>query len=954
VKSAPFFLSVLLGLMLATQLKAQFPVMQQWSQVNGLPSNIVFDVAQDSRGYIWFGSEKGLSRFDGKDIRQFVHPKMNGTAVSNVFEDNQGRIWCQNFIGQKFFVTADSMHFAEKLPVAGNYSPILQNEEDAFVIGSSDKLSVYDSETLAPKRQLQLKGQIITLNLENTQLWAMTAEELYRFENEKLIGTYSISHLPNPAAYLLGWMNGRMYAFPKMSNDGFCYEVFPSQGKQNLLPSDVVVQSVRVFGDSMLWVGTTAGLYLFDREMNPLFAGHALLKGHSISSTMQDRDGAFWISTIDHGIYRIANLNTLQWESRDESFTVFSHRNDAEEILIGAESGKVLNLNNDGLKTSIDATTRHRVSAILNDSIRNMTVTASDKIYASQEGKQVISFIGAGKDLLKTNEGLLVIAATGAVKVWDMNMPKSELKHIDLGTLVFRSNSVVQHAKSGKVQVATSIGIWEFDPRTDSVATELLPDLVANHLLWMGDTLVAATQNGILLFRAGKQIASLGENDGIKGSVGRLQFYRGMLYARAEHVIHTISPSNLKVGLLQSSVLGSTISFTDYLVQDGFLFLTSGSRIIRGALFKSAVAVLIPQVELLELRSNDRIIDCPLPEVLNYDQNSIQIRYSVPWFDDLASLHVQYRVNESEWQTNNPLLRTITLPFLSAGDYKIELRVLLEDGRVSAAETIQFRIRAPLYKRLWFQALMLFLLASSFYTLYRYRVLMMGRQNLLLQEKLKLEQDLERSLLASIRSQMNPHFIFNALNTIQSYIYSNDRNNAVNYLGKFAQLTRKVLDMSNHESVSLAEELEALNLYLELEKMRFEESLEVKLDVASDIYPEGCKIPPMLIQPYVENALKHGLLHRKENRKLRCSFRKEENVLVVEIADNGIGRKRSREMNKKSARQHVSFSTAATQKRIELMNRTLPEGFSVEYIDHVNEAEEPEGTTVILYMPITT
>jgi len=942
---------VLLGLMLSTQLHAQFPVMQHWAQPTGLPSNIVFDVAQDSRGYIWFGSEKGLSRFDGKDIRQYTHPNMNGTAVSNVFEDNQGRIWCQNFIGQKFFVIADSMHFEEKLPVAGNYTPVLLNEEGELVIGSAEKLSVYEPSTLALNRQLQIDGHIITINLQQKHVWVMTAENLFQFKDEKLISTTELPHIPNPADFLLAWMNNKMYAFPKMGNEGFVYEVFPSQTKMNVLPNDVVVQSVKVFGDSMLWVGTTAGLYLFDREMKPLFAGHSLLNGYSISSTMRDRDGAFWISTIDHGLYRIPDLSTIQWESREESFTVFSHRNDAKEMLIGTESGKVLSLGNDGLKTSIEAATRHRVGVILNDSARNMTIRATDKIYMSKEGKSFATFTGAGKDFLKTNEGLLVLALTGAVTVWDMNRPKSELKHIDLGSSTFRSSSLTQHPKNGKVQVATSIGIWEFDPRSDSVATLLFGDVIANHLIWLGDTLVASTQNGIRLFRHGKQIAALDKADGLNGSVGRMQLYSSTLYARAENVIYEIRPSDLK--LRESSLVSSNNPVIDYLLKEGFLYVASGSHINRIALSKPASMTHIPNVELLELRSNDRLIDRFRPEGLEHDQNSIQIQYAVPWFDDLASLKVQYRVNESDWRTNNPMLRSINLPFLSAGDYQIEMRVLLADGRVSPSEVLAFRIRAPLYKRWWFQGSLLFLLASAFYGLYRYRVRMMGRQNLLLQEKLKLEQELERSLLASIRSQMNPHFVFNALNTIQSYIYSNDRNNAVNYLGKFAQLTRKVLDMSNHESVSLAEELDALNLYLELEKMRFEESLQVKVEVDAGIYPEGCKIPPMLIQPYVENALKHGLLHRKENRKLRCSFRKEGKVLVVEIADNGIGRKRSREMNEKSVRQHVSFSTDASQKRIELMNKTLPKGFSVEYMDLIDAAGESEGTTVILRMPIS-
>ena len=198
---------------------------------------------------------------------------------------------------------------------------------------------------------------------------------------------------------------------------------------------------------------------------------------------------------------------------------------------------------------------------------------------------------------------------------------------------------------------------------------------------------------------------------------------------------------------------------------------------------------------------------------------------------------------------------------------------------------------------------------------------------------------------------VNPHFIFNALNTIQSYIYMNDRTNAVNYLGKFAQLTRKVLDLSTNELVTLREELDALNLYLELEKMRFEESLEVEVNVDSAIDIDLIKIPPMLIQPYVENALKHGLLHRKEHRKLSCSFRADGAFLVVTITDNGVGRKRSEELNAKAAR-HRPFSTEATQKRIELMNRALPNGFTVEYIDRQAEDGQSEGTTVVLRMPI--
>jgi LytS/YehU family sensor histidine kinase len=199
---------------------------------------------------------------------------------------------------------------------------------------------------------------------------------------------------------------------------------------------------------------------------------------------------------------------------------------------------------------------------------------------------------------------------------------------------------------------------------------------------------------------------------------------------------------------------------------------------------------------------------------------------------------------------------------------------------------------------------------------------------------------------------MNPHFIFNALNTIQSYIYLNDKPNAISYLGKFSSLTRLILEMSNHEKVCLRDEVEALKLYLELEKMRFEESLDMEIDIEPSIKVEQCFIPTMLIQPYVENAVKHGLLHKKDNRSVRILFRlKPNDMLEVTIEDNGIGRKRSAELNAKSSR-HKPFSTEANQKRLEIMNKAIPEGFTVTYIDRVDAQGRAEGTTVVLLMPL--
>jgi LytS/YehU family sensor histidine kinase len=209
-------------------------------------------------------------------------------------------------------------------------------------------------------------------------------------------------------------------------------------------------------------------------------------------------------------------------------------------------------------------------------------------------------------------------------------------------------------------------------------------------------------------------------------------------------------------------------------------------------------------------------------------------------------------------------------------------------------------------------------------------------------------------VLSSIRSQMNPHFLFNALNTIQSYIYLNDKKQAINYLGKFSVLTRKILEESNRETISLAEEIETLDLYLQLEKMRFENTLEYHIKLEGIRFTEQIKIPPMLIQPYVENAVKHGLMHKSNNRQLNITFKyiESDKMLEVYIEDNGIGRKRSEDINSKRNAAHRSFSTRANKTRLDILNSDRINPISIKITDKTDEFNNSTGTLVQINIPV--
>ncbi|UTW63145.1 histidine kinase [bacterium SCSIO 12741] len=216
------------------------------------------------------------------------------------------------------------------------------------------------------------------------------------------------------------------------------------------------------------------------------------------------------------------------------------------------------------------------------------------------------------------------------------------------------------------------------------------------------------------------------------------------------------------------------------------------------------------------------------------------------------------------------------------------------------------------------------------------------------ENKLKLERQVNQAELTALRAQMNPHFLFNAFNSIQEFIILNQKELASDYLGQFADLMRLYLDHSREKTITLEDEVKAAELYLTLEKVRFEDTLNYSLTVDPNIDPSAIRIPPMLIQPYLENAIKHGLLHKKENRKLNLSFTQQGEQLRCLIQDNGIGRKAAEEINQKRNKTHRSFATSANQNRIDLMNQSRKKPITV----NITDGENGEGTQVELIIPL--
>jgi tetratricopeptide (TPR) repeat protein len=205
---------------------------------------------------------------------------------------------------------------------------------------------------------------------------------------------------------------------------------------------------------------------------------------------------------------------------------------------------------------------------------------------------------------------------------------------------------------------------------------------------------------------------------------------------------------------------------------------------------------------------------------------------------------------------------------------------------------------------------------------------------------------------ANLRQQMNPHFIFNTLNSIQYYMYQNDKIATNNYLTKFTSLMRKVLENSQHTSVTIRDELEALNLYLELESFRFKERFDYTISVDEEIDPMLFKIPTMLIQPYVENSICHGMMPGDSKGQLRIDLKLDNDHITCTIEDNGIGREAAQKKKMEKGGNHNSLGTRIVASRLDLVNSLYGTSLKTIYTDLKNESGEPAGTRVEIHIPI--
>lgn len=933
---------------------AQQPIAHSIGKQDGLPTQVIYNILQDKEQYIWLGTEKGLVRYDETRFVTYFNAHSRSSSVSDLQVDEAGNLYCQNFSGQHFVWRQDSLLLDREILVTGNFSPLLLHK------GSRYK-RVFDK---VYKQQKQLDTlafgrELYELFVYNETVFAFDSAAVFSIEGDSPPVSIPFS-LRGETVFFTAVVNGKVLVFPRSKTPGVCYQFFPEFRQVRVEMPAATILCVEVI-DRQIFVGTNDGLYVYDENLVPIAVALPLLPGKRISSVIKDREGAVWVATLDDGLFKFHCWNCINYPT-ESSLTAIAFGKRAGEFLVASSTGKVYEWSREeGLSKLFSLENRQPIVALGCDVGRRDVLVAGDlfTVFDPTGGKEVhpyavkqIARLGHNGFMLSRTGGLTMMrpsAASGGAKKGGKWLFEDRDSHRFMN---WRVRASVYDSAASAIYVATSVGLFSL------AKNQLLPirdngaDIIAVDLQMIGDTLVVATPNKGLLFVKNNRVIKRWNvaHSMLPNSIKVVRCVGAAIWVLGNNKLYHILPQIDSVQCVD--IGGHDCEIADFLVDDSSLYLATEKGLLVVSLHKQLPVPLPLKIYLHRFATDKRGLLVQQKNVLQHKENNISVEFSLPYYGAADELNVYYRINEEVWRTVEQGQRKLSFLSLEPGEYDVQLKAASADGRVSEIKHIFFRITPPFWQTWWFYTLSMLLVAGSGYILYRYRLYLVQKQNDLERQKVELENKLHESILASVKAQMNPHFIFNALNTIQSFIYLNDKKNATTYLGKFSQLTRTILDMSNKNTVSLQEEIDALLLYLELEKTRFDEELAFEMVIAPGVNPDVVHIPSMIIQPYVENAVKHGLLHQKGARWLNCLFELDNGFLRVTIDDNGIGRKRSLALNSIKNKQHQSFATHANEKRLDALNRGNSNTVSVRYIDKVSPLGEPQGTTVVLMIAL--
>lgn len=956
-----YLLSVF-SIAIALFVKAQEPYAIPIDIGMGLPSNAVFNINQDAQGFIWIASDDGICRFDGVEFVTYSNQEQTSKSGSNILMDSEGRIWYQNFDGFCYYVQNGNLTALKQSKPLG-FLPIGLTQKHLFVVQQKG-IDVYDIKTLKRIKTLEPPSKLVKHSGSNsTNYYFLCDRSIYCVDSTLKVKELSFKLPSNEEVHQIYAKDNALFLTSKHNENRLFYEL-SVQGelvKSHKDASDFV-QGFSAF-EKQRWVLSARGARIYEGEKEL-----KLFPEYSVSCVFRDRQGNFWIGSTNKGILLVPKLNT-----RYISLTGFE-----PSLVLPAKNGyTVLTKKDEWLNINValgQVTKVHQNKgnsaayyAYLDPTNQNLFVSSFGTTFYPHSDYTKSQFSSSAlKEILRIDHKYYAFAGSGSVgllrspmadqtsfSLWDSLFNEFKLGNSDAYFLAeIRGKSVSYDTAHQVICFATNNGLYK---RTLKSQEEILVNgkrIYCNKIISHGSTLFLQLPNGLLYTLKGDTMLTLLNTlpSILMDNIRRIKGFGETLCIIGDQKVRFVSLNDPSLSLGELPLKFNHNQIADILLEGNKAIILTQNGIIETSLSTNARVFNASDFVLHKISINGKEEEIKAAYNLSYKQNNILIHFSLLDYIGATSGQIAYSLNNEDWVTLMPNSRSLEFASLAPGNYSIRFKVM---NTVLEHANLQFVIAKPFWLNIWFIVLMVAIVISLLFTYYRWQINLLMNKNKLATEKMALENELNKSVLTSIKSQMNPHFFYNALNTIQSYIFINDKKNASNYLSKFSKLTRMILEMSEKEYLRIGEEMEALKLYLELEKMRFEDNLHYEIKVDLDIDIDLYKVPPMLIQPYVENAIKHGLLHTKMERRLCIEIKlKEHGFIEVIIDDNGIGRQKSMELSKFKVGKHNSFANKANETRLAILNKDNLNKLGIQIIDKISESGEPLGTKVILQIPI--
>lgn len=970
-----------------------------------IPGSIYYDdicLCEDRKGRIWMGTPDNIRVYDPVTSEVKVLPiasrvfRPEGLQCTQLLEDHEGVIWATSNDGLlRFNEKAGIFEKATMVPEAARsimLDAIMEDNEGALWLSGREGLFILDKTRKHLYTSHYNPKKISALNIPVTSY-----KKIYKDPFNRI---------------WLAARNGYLYAYDPGSNKLSAYQLKSPPQIGNFVERvfDIIADS-----DNNIWVATEkSGIYRYNRATDEfdlnILEGNNEPKGlhyaYEVNCFMNDREGHLWVGTdaginilslhsksfrfLDHktnfakttaklpdaevtGVFKASNgdvyigywgqglgrlspnlelLRTYNHFTTDPAVSIPEERSlvwsfaelSNGTVLVGQENGNLSLFNPATGKFTKHLTAREFFQQTLlhlepyNDSTvwvglyKRGLSKWNPKNDSFQHFPEIIDSLKrpvSVMDLVPENDSILWLG-TSTAGLLRFNTAKRSIDNricFQYNRYVYNNITSLLRYNDSLLIAGTDHGLWIYNFHTD----ESRPLLINNQLFdqWvlsiasgnkeMPGTIWLTTQYGFYRYDLGtNSLETFIQNDDIidnnrKVRRNIIHLANGnILVGASDHVV-SFDPDNLKVSPPPPDVTIINLKALDSVI-----------------LFQSA--------------NHDST-----PVTLSYKQNFISFEFkSLQYHHEKLRYYYQLEGVDDNWVVAENLLiaKYTNLP---PGMYTFKVKAVNTAGTFSAnVTTLRLFIQPAFWQTNWFKIGCLLLAIALFYFYYKMRVHSIRKEA---KEREAIQQRIAQLEMKALRAQMNPHFIFNALNSIQIFVMKNDTEQALSYMSRFAKLIRNILDHSQLNNIPITEEVNMLENYMELEKLRFSDGFDYEITVDPELDANISDVPTMVIQPFVENAIWHGLLNDKKKGKLLISFTKVNDRILCMIEDNGVGREKATAIKQGKSR-HQSRGLQITRDRLSLYNSRFNVDASFEIIDLFDEEGKPAGTRVNIWFPL--